>query len=95
MPPLTQPEIDSLLKSQPGWKYEGGKLVRDWTFPDFVAAMTFVNRVAEIAEAAGHHPDIDIRYNNVRLGLVSHDAGGITSRDADMASQLDSKFPLS
>jgi 4a-hydroxytetrahydrobiopterin dehydratase len=50
--------------------------------------MAFVNRVAEIAEAAGHHPDIDVRYNHVLLGLVSHDAGGITTRDAAMASQL-------
>ena len=50
--------------------------------------MTFVNRVAALAEAAGHHPDIDIRYNQVRLALVSHDAGGITERDANMANRL-------
>ena len=48
--------------------------------------MAFVNRVATLAEAAGHHPDIDIRYNRVLLGLVSHDAGGITGRDTAMAS---------
>ena len=65
-----------------------GKLVREWTFNDFVEAMAFVNRVAAIAEDAGHHPDIDIRYNQVPLGLVSHDAGGITERDAAMAGRI-------
>jgi 4a-hydroxytetrahydrobiopterin dehydratase len=54
--------------------------------------MGFVNRVAAVAEAAGHHPDIDVRYNHVVLGLISHDAGGITERDADMASRLDKEF---
>ena len=85
---LSQPEIDTLLKANPDWKLESGKLVRDWTFKDFGQAMAFVNRVAELAEAAGHHPDIDIRYNQVRLGLVSHDAGGITVRDSKMAIRL-------
>jgi 4a-hydroxytetrahydrobiopterin dehydratase len=50
--------------------------------------MAFVNRVAQLAEQGGHHPDIDIRYNRVRLALVSHDAGGITARDLSMAAQL-------
>lgn len=85
---LNQSEIDTLLKANPDWKLESGKLVRDWAFNDFVQAMVFVNRVAELAEAAGHHPDIDIRYNKVRLGLISHDAGGITLRDSKMAVRL-------
>jgi len=85
---LSESEIDTLLKANPDWKLESGKLVRDWTFKDFGQAMAFVNRVAELAEAAGHHPDIDIRYNQVRLGLVSHDAGGITLRDSKMAIRL-------
>lgn len=85
---LSQADIDTLLKANPNWKLESGKLVRDWTFKDFVQAMAFVNRVAELAEAAGHHPDIDIRYNQVRLGLISHDAGGITLRDSKMAVRL-------
>jgi 4a-hydroxytetrahydrobiopterin dehydratase len=55
--------------------------------------MGFVNRVAIMAEKADHHPDIDIRYNKVRLGLVSHDAGGITRRDAAMVAKLDEAFP--
>ena len=90
---LSAPEIDEVLQSHPEWKLQGGKLVREWTYKDFVDAMTFVNRVATLAESAGHHPDIDIRYNRVLLGLVSHDAGGITKRDAAMASQIDTEFP--
>ena len=54
--------------------------------------MEFVNQVAPLAEAAGHHPDIDIRYNRVRLALVTHDAGGITTRDTDMAASLSNRL---
>jgi len=92
MPVLTELEIEAYLKTNPGWKLDAGKLVRDWTFADFVQAMSFVNHVAELAESAGHHPDIDIRYNKVRLGLVSHDAGGITDKDAAMADGLSKEF---
>jgi len=92
MPLLSKAEIETLLKSQSGWKLEDGKLVHDWSFRDFPEAISFVNQVAQIAESAGHHPDIDIRYNRVRLALVSHDAGGVTERDASMASTLDKRF---
>jgi 4a-hydroxytetrahydrobiopterin dehydratase len=88
MPVLNEHGIRELLAHEPEWKLEDGKLVRDWSFKDFVAAMVFVNRLAALAEQAGHHPDIDIRYNKVRLGLVSHDAGGITERDAGMATRI-------
>jgi 4a-hydroxytetrahydrobiopterin dehydratase len=67
-------------------------LVRDWVFADFVQAMDFVNKVAVLAEAAGHHPDIDVRYNQVRLGLISHDAGGITNRDGAMVKRIDTEL---
>ena len=69
-------EIKDVLKANPEWNLKDGKLIREWTFKDFIQAMAFVNGVATLAEAAGHHPDIDIRYNHVVLGLVSHDAGG-------------------
>ena len=88
MATLSKSEVETLLKELPEWKLDGGKLVRDWEFKDFVAAMSFVNRIATLAEQAGHHPDIDIRYNRVRLGLISHDAGGITERDAKMARRI-------
>jgi len=89
---LNATEIQEVLRAHPEWHLEGGKLERKWTFKDFVEAMAFVNRVAAVAEAAGHHPDIDIRYNQVVLGLISHDAGGITKRDAVMAGQIDREF---
>ena len=63
--------------------------MREVVFKDFVGAMSFVNQVAEKAEAAGHHPDIDIRYNKVRLALVSHDAAGLTKRDFDLAASIE------
>ncbi len=92
---LSEEELSQLLRELPEWTLENGALVRFWTFADFVQAMAFVNRVAELAEKAGHHPDIDIRYNRVKLGLVSHDAGGITARDAAITRQLNefSKTP--
>jgi 4a-hydroxytetrahydrobiopterin dehydratase len=89
---LNAAEIEEVLKTHPAWKLQGGKLVREWAFKDFVEAMKFVNRVAGVAEAAGHHPDIDIRYNRVLLGLISHDAGGITKRDAAMISTIDKEL---
>jgi 4a-hydroxytetrahydrobiopterin dehydratase len=89
---LSDKELRALLDELPEWAQEDGKLVRYWTFADFAEAMGFVNRVAAVAEEAQHHPDIDIRYNRVKLGLVSHDAGGITARDARMARQLSAGF---
>ncbi|HXC96026.1 MAG TPA: 4a-hydroxytetrahydrobiopterin dehydratase [Edaphobacter sp.] len=89
---LDESEIQEALKTHPAWKLQSGKIVREWTFKDFLEAMAFVNRVATLAESAGHHPDIDIRYNHVVLGLVSHDAGGITNRDIATATQIDKEF---
>jgi len=78
------------LRNLPDWSYEEGEqaLVRTLTFPDFRHALAFVNRVGETAEQAGHHPDIDIRYNRVRLALSTHDAGGVTAKDFDVARQI-------
>lgn len=87
---LTPEIVQERLRSLPQWKLESKEIVRHYQFPDFAAAMAFVNQVAEKAEKAGHHPDIDIRYNKVRLGLVSHDKGGLTERDMRMAQTIDS-----
>lgn len=89
MPVLENRIILSKLQSMPLWKLENGELVRNCSFRNFVEAMQFVNAVAELAEGAGHHPDIDIRYSKVRLALVSHDAGGLTERDFDLAAAID------
>lgn len=85
---LSPSEIEDVLRAHPEWKLKDGKLVHEWVFSNFIEAMAFVNRIAAIAEDAGHHPDIDIRYNRVQLALVSHDAGGITERDATMAGRI-------
>ncbi|MFZ0305033.1 MAG: 4a-hydroxytetrahydrobiopterin dehydratase [Terracidiphilus sp.] len=74
------------LAGLPGWKIDTGELVKTFNFKDFREALAFVNHVGEAAESAGHHPDIDIRYNRVRLGLVTHDAGGLTEKDFNLAS---------
>jgi 4a-hydroxytetrahydrobiopterin dehydratase len=89
MPLLDKDEVQERLTSLPAWKEQEGEIIRYLEFPDFVAAMDFVNSVAAKAEAAGHHPDIDIRYNRVRLALVSHDAGGLTQRDFDLAAAIE------
>ena len=89
MPPLSAVEINSRLVTVPDWQIEAGELVRTFIFRDFRASLAFVNRVGELAESAGHHPDIDIRYNKVRLALVTHDAGGITAKDFDLAVGAD------
>lgn len=87
--PLSEAEVSSRLVSLTSWQLEDGELVRTFSFDDFRASLAFVNAVGELAEAAGHHPDIDIRYNKVRLALVSHDAGGLTVKDFDLAGQID------
>jgi 4a-hydroxytetrahydrobiopterin dehydratase len=89
MPALTEQQSAALLGKLPAWEIQGGELIRTFEFKDFRASLGFVNRVGELAEKAGHHPDVDIRYNKVRLALVTHDEGGITSKDFDLAAQAD------
>jgi len=92
MPVLTPAEIEARLSSLPDWNLQRGEIVRTFKFQDFLAAMRFVNQVAALAQAAGHHPDIDIRYDKVRLAFVSHDAGGITEKDFALAAQVNPLF---
>jgi len=76
-----------------GWSRRGDLLTRTYQFRNFQDSMDFVNRVAELAEKANHHPDIDIRYSKVTLSLSSHDAGGITQKDLDLATAIDAGSP--
>jgi 4a-hydroxytetrahydrobiopterin dehydratase len=85
--------LEQAVATLAGWKLEAGELVQTWTFPNFPEAIRFVNRVAPLAEEAAHHPDIDIRWNRVRLALVTHDAGGITDRDISMAKRISEIIP--
>lgn len=82
---FSEEEARSRLGSLPGWTIEEQVLGKTFKLKDFRAALHFVNRVGDIAEKAGHHPDIDIRYNRVRLALTTHDAGGLTEKDFDLA----------
>lgn len=73
-----------------GWNTEDGTLHRDFRFADFAAALAFVNEVGALAEAAAHHPDIDIRWNLVTLRLSTHSEGNVvTDRDHDLAARID------
>jgi 4a-hydroxytetrahydrobiopterin dehydratase len=73
------------------WRRQGDAIEREWEFDDFAAAIAFVNRVAEAAEQANHHPDIQVHgWNRVRLQLSTHSEGGITQADLDMAEHIDS-----
>jgi len=86
---LSDAEVQTWLKSHPGWALEGGMIRRTFAFKDFRGSIAFVNRLADAAEAADHHPDIDIRYSKVTLALVTHDAGGLTFRDTQLAEDAD------
>jgi 4a-hydroxytetrahydrobiopterin dehydratase len=86
---LSEDEIASRLEGSQ-WRREGDEIAREWQLDDFAEAMAFVNRVAEAAEEANHHPDIVVHgWNKVRLSLTNHSAGGLTDADFEMADRID------
>ena len=86
---LEEQEINARL-SDLDWELEGSEIVRDWKFEDFKSAIGFVNKVADAAEEANHHPDILVHgWNKVRLSLTNHSAGGLTEVDFEMAQRFD------
>ena len=89
MATLTDVELEAFLAEREGWTSAGNAIHRDFVFPGFPAAIAFVDRVAERAEAARHHPDIEIHYNHVLISLSTHDAGGVTERDVAAAADVD------
>jgi 4a-hydroxytetrahydrobiopterin dehydratase len=90
MAPLADAEIQERLAALSDWHAEQETIVRALTFADFAAAIAFVNRVAELAEAANHHPDILVHgWNKVRLTLSTHSEGGLTDADFRLATQID------
>jgi 4a-hydroxytetrahydrobiopterin dehydratase len=89
MPKLSSLEIKAGLEKLPEWRRRRQAIRRTYQFKDFVAAMRFVNAVARCAEQAGHHPDIDIRWNRVTLELTTHDLGGLSEKDFSLARRLD------
>jgi 4a-hydroxytetrahydrobiopterin dehydratase len=85
---LSDADVTQGLRELPGWERDGDEIVRTVRFPEFMDGIRFIDRVAEMAEAADHHPDIDIRYRNVRFALSTHDEGGLTDKDLKLASQI-------
>lgn len=89
MKKLSQEAIEERLTSLPDWSQTGDSLQRTFGFENFVQSMEFVAKVAEFAESKQHHPDILIRYNKVTLTISTHDVGGITAKDFDLAHMTD------
>jgi 4a-hydroxytetrahydrobiopterin dehydratase len=85
---LTDAEIQERANQLEGWTVEGKELRITRKFKNFVEAIAFVNQIVEPAEAAGHHPDLEISYNKVTVSLTTHDAGGLTSKDFDLAQVI-------
>lgn len=86
---LNAESIRGWLRERSGWKRQSNRLVKDFRFPSFRDSIVFVNRVATLADEVDHHPEIDVRFDQVRLTLSTHDAGGITEKDLQLAEQID------
>ena len=86
---LSEQEIQEKLKELSGWKIQGEKIEKEFSFEDFPEAIKFVERVAAIAEEEDHHPDIHIFYNKVKIVLFTHDVGGVSKKDIIFAARID------
>lgn len=86
---LSESEIDKHLTQLDNWRLENGAIIKDWVFQDFSEAMDFINMMAVIAEKHNHHPQLVNVYNRVTLHFTTHDAGGITEKDINIAKELD------
>jgi 4a-hydroxytetrahydrobiopterin dehydratase len=81
------------MAQDPVWREEGESLIRDYAFKDFAGAMAFVNQVADLAEGEGHHPDIHISWNRVRLDLTTHAIKGLSENDFILAAKVNALMP--
>ena len=86
---LEEAEIQKALADLPGWTLEGRAITKTFDRGSFNGAITFVNTLSELAERADHHPDLDIRYRQVKVLLTTHDAGGLTDKDVALARQVE------
>jgi len=89
VPPLTEEEQRALLPQVPGWKVEDGRLVKTFVFESFPRAIAFVNRMADLAEEEGHHPDFSVHYREVKVSLWTHAIGGLSENDFILAAKID------
>lgn len=86
---LSEEALQSALTQMPGWSIAEGMLRKTYRFSTFPDGIAFVNRVADLAEDMGHHPDIDVRYSTIIVSLSTHDEGGITEKDTALAQRID------
>jgi 4a-hydroxytetrahydrobiopterin dehydratase len=86
---LSDDEIETALSGRPGWSRDGNAIRTSYERASFPDAIAFVVRIGYLAEAADHHPDLDVRWRTVHVILSTHDAGGITLKDFDLAQQID------
>ncbi len=86
---LTDDQVKDALENLPAWSFVAGKLFKEFRYRGFRSAMAFVNRVADLAIASGHHPDIEIHFDRVLLSLTTHDEGGVTDKDVSMARAIE------
>lgn len=90
VPPMVRDEAQKLMAElHSGWELEENEIEREFKFKDFKEAMAFVNKVAEIAEGEGHHPDIEIKYNKVKIELSTHAIHGLSENDFILAAKID------
>jgi 4a-hydroxytetrahydrobiopterin dehydratase len=89
VPSLGKSEVERLLAQVPGWSLGGKRITKEFKFKNFVEAMKFVNRAADIAEQEGHHPDIHIHYNAVRFDIWTHAIDGLSENDFILAAKID------
>lgn len=87
---LSDDEISTGLESLPGWSRAGDAIEKTFELPSFPDAIAFVTRVGFLAEAANHHPDLDVRWRKVKVALSTHDAGGVTAKDLSLAGEIES-----
>ena len=85
----SEAEIAAALADLPRWVRDGGEIVREFACTSFADAIAFVVRIGFLAEAADHHPDLDVRWRTVRVALTTHDAGGLTDRDFALAAAIE------
>lgn len=90
---LSDHEITTGLAELPGWERSGDEIAKEYRLGDFKEAVAFVVRLSYEAEAANHHPDLDIRWNRVRVALSTHSEGGITGKDLALAATVESLAP--
>lgn len=93
MSPMSDDEITTGMESLPGWQRSGDEIVKEYRLGNFRDSVAFVVLLSYEAEAANHHPDLDIRWNKVRVALSTHSEGGITAKDFDLATAIEGLAP--